>query len=216
MRVVIVGCGRVGAEVASSLGRRGHAVVVIDVNPEAFERLGAQFTGEAIAGPGYDRQVLLRAGIERADALAALTSDDNVNIVTARLAGNTFRVPKVVARVYDPRRAEIYQRLGLVTVSSTTWSVRRVAQLLEHHELDVVLMIEGGQVEVIEVEAPPAWDGRAVNAVSAPGELLVVAITRQGKTVIPTFGTPFHAGDRVVLATLPSSQRRLESLLAGG
>lgn len=216
MRTVVVGCGRVGAELAMSLARGGHVVVVVDVRSEAFERLGSLFTGERITGVGFDREVLLRAGIQRADALAAVTSDDNANIITARIARDIFRVPKVVARMYDPRRAEIYQRLGLVTVSSTAWSVRRVSQLLEHHDLDVVLMIEGGQVEVIEVEAPPAWEGHAVNSVSAPGELLVVAISRQGKTIIPTLGTLFQGGDRVVVATLPSSQRRLESLLIGG
>jgi trk/ktr system potassium uptake protein len=216
MRVVVVGCGRVGAAVAVSLARGNHAVAVVDVNPEAFERLGPLFPGERVAGGGIDRDVLLRAGIEHADALAALTADDNTNIIAARIAQNIFRVPKVIARVYDPRRAEIYQRLGLVTVSSTIWSVHRVSQLLEHHELDVVLTIDGGEVEVIELEAPPAWEGRAVDSVSAPGELLVVAITRRGKTMIPSSITLFQVGDRVAVATVPSAQHRLEAMLARG
>ena len=216
MKVVIVGCGRVGAAVAVSLARGGHAVTVVDMNPEAFERLGPLFSGERVAGDGIDRDVLPRAGIEHADAFAALTADDGINIVAARVAQDVFRVPKVIARVNDPRRAEIYQRLGLVTVSSTTWSVHRVSQLLEHRELDVVLTIAGGEVEVIELEAPPAWEGRAVQSVGAPGELLVVAITRHGNTMIPSSGTLFHTGDRVVVATLAGAQGRLEGMLARG
>jgi trk system potassium uptake protein TrkA len=215
MRVLVIGCGRVGAELANVLAQQDHSVAVVDVNPEAFERLDTSFTGDKIAGVGFDREVLLQAGIERADALAALTADDNANIITARLARNVYRVPKVITRLYDPRRAEIYERLGLLTVSSTAWSVQRIAQLLEHRDLDVVLAIGDGQVEVIEVEAPPTWEGHAISSVNTPGELLVVAITRLGKTSIPTSGAVFRAGDRVALAVLPSTHRRLERMLTG-
>jgi hypothetical protein len=127
MRVIIVGCGRMGSELANSLWHDGHDVTVVDKDPRAFYRLGAAFKGATIEGIGFDRDVLIRAGVERADALAATTSGDNSNVITARVARNVFRVPKVIARLYDPRRADIYQRLGLQTVSSTAWGVSRAS-----------------------------------------------------------------------------------------
>ena len=136
--MIVVGCGRMGAELALALAREGKEVTVVDRDRRAFARLGAGFAGATVEGVGFDRDVLLRAGVERSDALAALTSGDNANIVTARIARTIFRVPKVVARVYDPRRAEIYTRLGLQTVSTTAWGVSRMQQLLVHGELNVI------------------------------------------------------------------------------
>jgi trk/ktr system potassium uptake protein len=214
MKVIIVGCGRVGAELALQLQQDGHEVTVVDKDPKAFYRLGPGFKGATVTGVGFDREVLLRAGVERADALAAFTAGDNTNVITARVARNVFRVPKVVARVYDPRRAEIYQRLGLQTVSSTAWGVSRAMQLLVHPELNIAVTLGDGDVEVVQLEVPPHWVGHMVNHVNVPGEISIVALTRQDKTSIPTLGTVFQDGDRVAVAVLVSARGRLEELMA--
>jgi len=214
MNVIIVGCGRMGAELALHLAHEGHGVTVVDKTPQSFYRLGEGFKGKTVEGVGFDRDVLIRAGVERTDALAALTNGDNTNIITARVARNLFRVPKVLARLYDPRRAEIYQRLGLQTVSSTAWGVRRATQLLTHAELNVTMTLGNGEVEVIEIEVPPHWISRTVSHVNVPGEISLIAITRQGKTLLPTLGTVFQENDRAALAAVASAHDRLEELLA--
>ena len=214
MRVIIVGCGRMGSELANSMWHDGHVVTVVDKDPQAFYRLGAAFKGATIEGIGFDRDVLIRAGVERADALAATTSGDNSNFITARVARDVFRVPKVIARLYDPRRAEIYQRMGLQTVSSTAWGVSRAIQLLAHAELNVAITLGNGEVEVLEMEVPLHWVSRTVSNVNVPGEVSVTAITRQGKSFIPTLGTVFQEGDRVAVAALTTSRGRLEDLMA--
>jgi trk system potassium uptake protein TrkA len=203
-----------GAELANHMWHDGHDVTVVDKNPQAFYRLGAGFKGATVEGIGFDRGVLIRAGVERADALAAATSGDNSNIITARVARNVFHVPKVIARLYDPRRAEIYQRLGLQTVSSTAWGVSRAIQLLSHAELYVSVTLGNGDVEVVELEVPPHWVSRTVNNANVPGEINVVAVTRQGKTFIPVTGTVFQDGDRAAVAVLAAARERLEELMA--
>jgi trk system potassium uptake protein TrkA len=214
MKVIIVGCGRAGAELALQLLQDGHDITVVDKDPKAFYRLGEGFKGETVTGIGFDRDVLIRAGVQRADALAAFTDGDNTNIITARVARNVFRVPKVVARLYDPRRAEIYQRLGLQTVSSTAWGVNRAIQLLIHPDLHVAATLGNGDVEVVELEVPSHWVSRTLNNANVPGEISVVALTRKDKTIIPTLGTVFQEGDRVAIAVLVSSRGRLEDLMA--
>ncbi len=216
MKVIIMGCGRVGEQVARLLSDEGHAVTVVDYEASALARLGPQFKGQKVKGIGFDRRVLIAAGIEQADAFAATSSSDNVNIVAARLARNVFRVPKVVARLYDPRRAEIYRRLGLVTISSTSWGARRIHELLTHANLDPVMTLGNGEVVLIEVEAPPRLVGRTVNNLTVPGETHVTAITRQGKAFLPTLGAEFRAGDLVHLAVLAAAMERVEDLLGLG
>ncbi len=216
MNVIVVGCGRLGAELADRMARDGEDVVVIDKNPQAFYRLGTGFRGKTLQGIGFDRDILVQAGIERSDALAAVTSGDNSNIITARIARTVFHVPKVVARIYDPRRAEIYQRLGLSTVSSTMWGVNRVVQLLTHRDLNVIASLGNGEVDLIEVEVPHHWVSRTVNHVTVPGEISISAINRSGRTFLPTLGTAFEEGDLVVIGVLASSRNQLQRLLAVG
>ena len=216
MKVIIVGCGRVGSGLASQLSQEGHEVAVVDKDRQSFSRLVPSYKGTMIEGIGFDHQVLLKAGVERADALAAVSSGDNTNIITARVAQKIFRVPRVVARLYDPRRAQIYRRLGLETVSTTSWGVQRVMQLILHGELNVLLSLDGGEVEIIEVEIPPHWIKRTVRHIDMPGEIRVTAISRQGKSFIPTLGAEFQPGDRLILTVHTSARRRLESLLAVG
>jgi trk system potassium uptake protein TrkA len=209
MKVIIAGCGRMGAALALRLAGE-HRVTVVDRNPRAFARLGTGFGGATVEGIAFDRDVLLRAGVEQSDALAALTSGDNANIVTARVARNLFRVPTVVARVYDPRRASIYRRLGLRTVSTTDWAVTRMTQFLVHPELNVIRSLGEGEVELVELEVPAHWVGRSAGHVGVPGEISVTAILRKGSAQLPAPGSLFEDGDRAVIALLPSARARLE------
>jgi trk system potassium uptake protein TrkA len=213
MRALIMGCGRVGEQVARILDAEGHDVTVIDYNAEALARLGTTFRGHKVRGVGFDRNVLLEAGIESADAFAATSSSDNANIVAARVARNIFRVPRVIARLYDPRRAEIYQRLGLLTISSTTWGAQRIYELLTHDNLDPVMSFGNGEVKLLALELPPQLEGREVKHITVPGEVHVVAIAREGHAIMPTLGTVFRQNDQVFLSVLASAMDRLEGLL---
>ncbi len=213
MKIIIMGYGRVGEEVSRLLTREGHDVVVIDYDAAVLARLGPDFTGQKVKGIGFDHDVLIRAGIEHADAFAATSSSDNANIVAARIARNVFHVPRVVARLYDPRRAEIYRRLGLVTISSTVWGAERIHELLTHADLDPVMTFGSGEVSLIALETPPRLVGRAVNNITVPGEVGVAAITRDGKALIPTLGAQFRAGDTIHFVVLASAMERFESLL---
>ena len=213
MRIIVVGCGRMGAGLAQTLSLQGHAVTVVDSDPAAFERLGPAFKGQTVVGVGFDREVLLQAGIARADCLAAVTASDDANIVAARLASQVFRVPKVVARLYDPRKAEIYRRLGLQTIAPVTWGINRIAELLCYSPLETVLTL-GSDVDLVEAEVPALLVGRTVKELTILGEVHVVAISRGGKTFLPTLGTVFHEGDRLHLVVLATSADRLKALLA--
>jgi trk system potassium uptake protein TrkA len=216
MKVIIMGCGRVGEQLARLMVDEGHEVRVIDISTQALERLGADFKGRKVLGVGFDRDVLIRAGIESADAFAATSASDNANIIAARIARNVFRVPRVVARLYDPGRAEIYQRLGLLTISSTTWGAERIRELLTHSDLDPILTLGSGEVSLLAIDTPHHWIGRMAKDVSIPGEILVVAVTRQGQAFIPLGGSEFRPGDTIHVAILASSMGRLEGLLGVG
>lgn len=213
MRIIIIGCGRMGAGLAQTLNLRGHTVTVVDNDPTAFERLGPTFKGQTVVGVGFDREVLLKAGIERADGLAAVTASDEANVVAARLASRVFHVPRVVARLYDTRQAEIYRRLGLQTIAPITWGIHQLADLLCYSPLDTVLSLGSGEVDLVEAEIPPLLVGRTVNELTVPGEIQVVAISRGGTTFLPTLGTVFQDSDLVHLAVLAASADRLRALL---
>jgi trk system potassium uptake protein TrkA len=219
MKVIIMGCGRVGEQLAWLMSEEGHTVAVIDYDPAALARLGENFRGQKVKGIGFDKEVLVKAGIEQVDAFAATSASDNANVVAARIAHNIFHVPRVVARLYDPRRAEIYQRLGLLTISSTTWGAKRIRELLTHSDLDPVLTFGSGDVCLLSIETPVLLAGRMVKHISIPGEIQVIAITRQGQAFIPLFGTEFQSGDTIHLNILASSMDRFKVLLgmdAGG
>ena len=213
MRIIVIGCGRMGAALAQTLGARGHIVTVVDKEPSAFERLGPKFKGQTIAGVGFDRDVLSRAGIERADGLAALATSDETNVVIARIATQIFHVPHVVVRLYDPRKAEVYRRLGLQTINPITWGTNRIAELLCHSQLDTVLSLGDGEVDIVEVEIPLPLVGRTVSDLTVSGEIRVVSITRCGSTFLPTLGAQFQKGDLIHIALLGSSADTLKKLL---
>ncbi len=213
MKVIIMGCGRVGEQLARLLVEEGHRVVVIDYDPAALARLGPNFKGERISGVGFDRDILVKAGIEQADAFAAASSSDNANIIAARIAHNIFHVPRVVARLYDPQRAEVYRRLGMLTISSTTWGAERIRELLTSAEIDPIVSFGSGEVSLVNIEVPPHLVGRMVKDLTVPTEIVSVAITRQGKAFIPTLGSQFKDGDILHLAILASAFERFKTLL---
>lgn len=212
MKIIVIGCGRMGSGLARTLALRGHAITVVDQAEQAFTLLGPTFKGERLVGIGFDRDTLQLAGVERADGLAAVTNSDEANIVAARVAREIYRVPKVVARVVDPQKAEIYRRLGLQTISTTAWGIGRMANLLSYAEFDVVLDLDS-QVEVVVAEVPPALAGYAVAQLVVPGEIQVVAIGRGGHTFLPTVGTHLHAGDLVHFALVAGAADQLKRLL---
>jgi trk system potassium uptake protein TrkA len=216
MKTIIMGCGRVGAEVSRLMSQDGHDVTVIDCDENIRQKLGGDFHGTIVIGVGFDRDVLIRAGIEQADAFAATSDSDNANIVAARIARNIFHVPRVVARLYDPQQAEIYRRLGLSTISSTEWGAERIREVLTHSELDARGTYGSGEVTLFSLEASLALIGRAVNAVVVPGEISVVAITRQDKAFIPVLGTEIRPGDLIHYAVMAESMDRFEQLLGIG
>jgi len=213
MKIMIIGCGRMGAGLALFLTRSGHQVTVIDNDPAAFERLGPGFKGPTFRGDALGREVLVGGGIEQADALAALTPSDSINLVVARMAREMFKVPKVIARMYDPRQSEIYRRLGVQTISTVSLSIQRLSELLTFSRLDIVHSLGSGDVGIVESEVPPILVGRMVQDVNIPGEILVVSITRGGKTVIPTSGSAFLKGDMVHIAVMAASEGLLKSFM---
>lgn len=213
MKILIIGCGRVGAGLAKALISRGHTVTIVDKDAQAFEKLGENFKGLTGLGIGFDREVLLKMGIERADGLAAVTASDEVNIVAARIAKDIYHVPRVVARLYDIRQAEIYKRLGLHTIAPTEWGIHRIADLLLYSPLDTVFGIGSGDVELVEADVPHLMVGKMVRDLTVTGEVHIVSITRANKTFLPSQGTILHKDDRIHLAVLTSSTSRLREIL---
>lgn len=213
MRVVIVGCGRVGSGLATRLGLDGHDVRVVDQDEGAFARLGSAFPGRAVAGMGLDQEVLVDAGIEHADALAAVTGSDEVNAVVGRVAARRFRVPRVVARMYDPLAAEVYRRLGVHTISPVAWGVGRLAELLVLVDVWSITTLGAGQVDLIEAVVPAMLDGRPVGELEMAGEVRAAAVTRGGRTFVPDAATRVHTDDIICLAVAGGGAERLESLL---
>ncbi len=213
MRVIVMGCGRMGEKTAWMLSDAGHAVAVIDSDPKLLAHLGPVFPGKKVQGIGFDRKVLIQAGIEAADAFAATGPSDNMNIVASRIAREIFHVPRVVARLYDPRRAEIYRRLGLMTMSMIDWGAERIVELLTHTNLDPILSLGKGEVILTSIEIPQNMAGRTVRDLLAPGEINVVAVVRDEEAIMPGSGTELRAGDYVYLSVCAEAMDRLEEMM---
>lgn len=213
MRVLVIGCGRVGAGVAHNLTLRQHDVAVVDSDPSAFDRLAGDFTGEHYQGSALDREVLVRAGIERADAVAVVTGQDPVNAVVAHAARVVFRVPIVVARLYDPQNAAIHERLAIRTVAPVTWGIHRIADLLTASPIEPVTALGVGDVEVVRVHVPHLLAGRSVTELELTGEIHVIAITRGSRTFLADPTTWLEPDDLVDVAVAGSSFGQLERLL---
>lgn len=202
MRVVVMGCGRVGASLADALCRIGHDVAIIDRDPTAFNRLSPEFTGERVLGMGFDREVLLKAGIERADAFAAVSSGDNSNIISARVAREMFGVQRVVARIYDAKRAAVYERLGIPTVATVPWTTDRLLNTLTHETETTKWRDPSGTMAVCEAELHEGWAGHPVTVLEEATGARVAFLIRFGTGVLPDPNTVIQAGDQVYLAAV--------------
>jgi trk system potassium uptake protein TrkA len=215
VHIIVVGCGRVGSELAINLEREGHMVAVVDKNRNAFRRLPERWSGRAVHGFGFDRDHLEQAGIREADALAAVTSGDNSNILTARIARETFQIPHVVARIYDPRRAVIYQKLGIPTVATVTWTTEQVTRRLFPETSHTDWTDAGGQLSLIEVDLPPAWAGQKLAQLSQDGYRLM-AVTRGGTAQMADAGLVGQEGDVLHVLVNRDQQKDLERHLKEG
>jgi trk system potassium uptake protein TrkA len=214
MKVIIIGCGRLGSGLARDLNLRGNDVVVIDSDPLSFERLGKGLTFKTIIGIGFDKEILIEAGIEKADALAAVMESDEANVVAARIAKQVFRVPKVAARVYDPRKADIYRRLGIPTISPVAISSARMSELLTFSGLNTLTRLGGGGVSIVEIDVANLLEKKPISALDIPGKVSVISVTRNGTTFMPTSSTLLEFGDVVHLAVTEDHKDRLAELLA--
>jgi trk system potassium uptake protein TrkA len=196
MNFIVVGCGRVGAELCHHLFTRGHHVVVVDINKEAFNRLHPDFRGRTLEGEGLAEGVLERAGIHEADGLAAVTNSDTLNAVVAHAARTIYNVPNVVARNYDPNLKTVIEAFGLQIVGSTYWGAQRVEELLMNPSQRMVYSAGNGEVEVYEVQIPEEWNGRTLGELLEPlKQCYPVALSRAGRSSLPDVGIELQTGD---------------------
>ena len=214
VHVVIMGCGRVGSSLAIELEAAGHTVSVIDQAREAFRRLGPNFKGRTVTGVGFDRDTLLEAGIQDADAFAAVSNGDNSNILAARVARETYGVQNVVARIYDPGRAEIYQRLGIPTVATVLWATDQILRRLTPEGSRSEWRDATGMVQLCEVHPQEDWYGRPTLLIDQLTPARVAFITRLGEGLIPDEHTVLQQGDLVHVMVSDSDVTRTEEILA--
>lgn len=207
MNMLVIGCGRVGSELAYRLFLRGHQVVVVDQSAETFHNLPADFRGRLIEGQALNQDVLTRAGIGQADGLAAVTSSDSVNAVIAHIAKQEFNVPTVVVRNFDSRRRPMMEVFGHQIVSSASWGAQRIEELLYRQETRTVFSAGNGEVELYEFSVRPEWHNRPLGELLPEKNCLAVALTRAGRAILPDKDTVVMEGDVILIsATLEGSQ----------
>lgn len=214
MHIVIMGCGRVGAMLATYLEKRGHSVAVIDVDPEAFRRLGHDFKGDTIKGVGFDREVLEKAGIRRADAFAAVSSGDNSNILAARVVREIYHIDNVTARIYDQGRAAVYERLGIPTVATVKWTVGQVLRRLLPEGSDPVWRDPTGDARLLQVHVHSSWVGRRIRDLSREADAPIPFVLRVGRGLVPENDTIFQDGDLIYVACMTERTDEIETLFA--
>ncbi len=210
---VIMGCGRVGATLASSLEENGHSVSVIDQNADAFRRLDADFAGNKVTGLGFDRDTLRQAGIEDAFAFAAVSDGDNSNILAARVVRETFGIENVVARIYDPHRAEIYQRLGIPTVATVVWTAHQVLRRLLPMGASDEYQDSSGQIQLSEVDVHAGWVGKPLRTLEEASGARVAYLTRYGDGLLPTATTVLQENDTVHVLMRTDQSGQVERVL---
>lgn len=216
MHIVVVGCGRVGSELAVRLLAEQHTVAVIDKRRVAFRRLPPDFEGKVVVGFGFDQDDLKEAGAESAEALAAVTSGDNSNILTARIARETFEIPHVVARIYDPRRALIYQRLGIPTVATVSWTVDQVMRRLFPDRSATAWTDPTGEVSMVEHALPASFAGKRLDSLSAGDQFRPVIVTRAGEARLATPELVGQEGDILLFTVRTKALPHLEERLKEG
>lgn len=216
MKFIIIGCGRVGAELSHHLFKSGHQVVVVDINKQAFNRLHPDFRGRTLEGEGLAENVLERAGVREADGLAAVTNSDAFNAVVSHAAREFFDVPVVVARNYDPGLRSVIEAFGLQTVGSTTWGAQRVEEMLINPRDRVVYSAGNGEVEIYEVRIPEEWNDRTLGELLGPlEECRPVALTRAGRSSLPDADTRFQTGDLLNVSSTFKGIGELTARLSG-
>lgn len=213
MHTIIAGCGRVGSALATNLERLGHSVAVVDKNPKASERLKTDFAGKFIVGFVFDREILTEAGIQDAQAFASVTSGDNSNIVSARVAKEHFRVPQVVARIYDPRRAQIYQRLGIQTVATVRWTTDQILRSLLPEDVPVEYTVDNGEVVITAVPAPAETVGKSALSLDFDGQRRLVAVSRFGVPRVPAKDLTIQEGDILHISIIRTELPALDDAL---
>ncbi len=216
MHIVIMGCGRVGAQLAQSLEQQGHTVAVVDRDPTAFRRLGTGFGGRRVTGLGFDQDTLKEAGIEEAGAFAAVSSGDNSNIIAARVARENFGVENVAARIYDPRRAAVYQRLGIPTVATVRWTADQMLRRLLPSGAQALWRDPTGGVQLAEVHTSPAWVGSRVSRLQEETGARVAFLTRLGEPMLPASETVLQEGDLVHVMMRRDEVAQVERAFANG
>lgn len=209
-----MGCGRVGSTRARGLEARGHSVAVIDLEVDAFRRLGPEFGGRTVRGVGFDRQVLEKAGIEEAGGFAAVSSGDNSNIIAARVVRERFEVTNVVARIYDPGRAEVYERLGIPTVATVRWGADQVLRRLLPAGSEPLWRDPSGNVRLVEVHANRDWVGRNVGQIEKQARTRIPFVQRLGQGMVPDAATIFQDGDLLYAAVTDEDLSRVEHQLS--
>ena len=214
MRIVVVGCGRIGAQLVNRLFRAGHKVVVIDIVDSAFENLAPDFRGRTIEGDVLAQDMLRRAGIEQTQGLAAMTSSDTLNAVIAHVARSVYHIPNVVARNYDPRWQPVYETFGVQAVAPSEWGAQRREELLSDASLITVFSAGNGEVEIYEFTVPAAWNGRSVSDLVGQGGCVCMALTRAGKAVLPTPDMTIETGDVLHLSATFEGIEALRQQLA--
>jgi trk system potassium uptake protein len=214
VHIVIMGCGRVGSSLAHQLEDRGHDVAVIDMNPSAFRRLGDHFRGRRITGLGFDRDTLIAAGIEQADAFAAVSFGDNSNIISARVARETFGVQKVIARIYDAKRAEVYERLGIPTIATVPWTSARLLKAVLGEATDEVWRDPSGVVALVHVIPHEGWIGHLLSDFEAASGSRVAVVTRFGLGELPTASTIVQDGDALHVIVAEKHAQTLREVAA--
>lgn len=216
VHIVIMGCGRVGSALAQTLEQQGHTVAVVDQDPTAFRRLGAGFGGRRVTGVGFDQDTLREAGIEDAGAFAAVSSGDNSNIIAARVAREMFGVENVAARIYDPKRAEVYQRLGIPTVATVRWTADQMLRRLLPSGAEPLWRDPSGGVQLAEVHASAAWIGHKVSQLQEETGVRVAFLTRLGEAMLPTSATVLQEGDLVHVMMRTDEIDKVEAAFAEG
>lgn len=209
-----MGCGRVGLELTVELCRDGHEIAIIDKHAAAFEKLPPGFEAKTVVGLGFDRDTLEEAGIKGADAFVAVSSGDNSNIVSARVALEHYHVPKVVARIYDPRRAEIYERLNIPTVSTVKWGVKQTQLMLFHNRQEVRESLGGGDLLRLRVPVDSHLVGRSPTSLNIEGKILVAGVSRGGTGFIPTHDSTLQQGDYLIVMMSKDGMDLLDAQLA--
>jgi trk system potassium uptake protein TrkA len=195
MKIIVIGCGRVGAQLANRLSAQGHQVTVVDISSAAFDNLDASFRGRTLEGDVLAQDMLRRAGIESVDALAIATSSDTLNAVIGHVARTVYRVPNVVARNYEPRWAGIYETFDIQAVGPSSWGAQRMEEMLTDASLRTVFSAGNGEVEFYEILVPGTWHGKRLGDLVTHGGCMAIALTRAGKATLPNVDATLEAGD---------------------